>query len=168
MDSPIRHQKNTTKKGTQMPEHEHTPECGNTRACMEHDTEEHWIDDYAYAVPIPDSANHSFQDMIDLLTKAERHDEDMRVARFALVVVDGHGKLDVLSYPTANSMALINLLTRGASLIAFQEHQAMIEQQHAMHEAMAAAFTGAFPFPRFMPPNTDGDDPDYNGGNLYP
>ena len=96
----------------------------NERACFVHDPNGHWHDDMSYISenePIPEGARRPV--WAELVKKLSEYlPGDTELDRFTLVYVKTDTRMiDIVGNPGSSPLTVINLLSRAASIIAFQE-----------------------------------------------
>lgn len=100
-----------------------TEETCTDPGCAAHDPH-HWRDDVYHTTEVTkellqQSARYS--DMVEAI-KATEPEDNPHIARFALAYVDAEtGLIEVIGNPGANPLSIVNLLTRAASIVAYQE-----------------------------------------------
>lgn len=151
-----------------MSEQDHEHE-GHERRCPHHDTSGHWMDDMAFVdddrLPIPDEAPR--WDKMSKAIKKAQPDDNPVIYRFCLVFVNAEtGLPEVLANPGSDPISSINLLTRAASIMAYQHN----EREEKMREAIMKQFGGAniraFQFDPSNPPEIEEPPEDIQTGQY--
>lgn len=117
-----------------------------TRACTEHDKNAHWLDDRAYVSDImqdvPEDAP-GWKEMVDAIRK-NAPDDNPKIFKFVLAFVDGKtGGIQVMTSPNQGVMGAINLMTRAASIMAFQEEETGAQASQHVLDLLGKGLRGA-------------------------
>jgi hypothetical protein len=121
------------------------PETCNNPMCIVHDTNRHWVDDYAYTDPdlaAIDETTPDAKKMLDVLSKYFNQLNNPSVYRFALVWVNHEtGLIDAVGNPGSDEHTTTNLLARGIALLAYQ---ASLKQVMGLTQALKTVINSQY------------------------